>query len=214
MSIFVRTDIDDDGSLGYNSRNGRFRRDEVSRVLNFAMFYAGWFACVGGAARGQLWLGPVVVGGLLILHLVLAPNRSDEIRLIAAAGFAGFVCDTLLASAGLYAFTNTSVVPWLCPPWMVALWMIFATTLNGSMSWLADRFPLAALLGAVCGPLSYLAGARLGAIELHTDTTATLLAIAVAWSLAMPMLLWLRRELATSPVGMSLPHAVRAIEEI
>jgi uncharacterized protein DUF2878 len=183
----------------------------MGRLLNFAMFYLGWFACVGGAARGQLWLGPAVVAGLLFVHLSLSSSRSEETSLILVAGLLGFVGDTVQASVGLYAFTNTSAVPWLCPPWMVALWMIFATTLNGSMRWLAGRFGLGAVLGAVFGPLSYLAGARLGAIELHANTLVTLAAIAVAWAGAMPALLWLRDVLSTSAASLQLRSPARAL---
>jgi len=183
----------------------------MSRLLNFAMFYLGWFACVGGAGRGVLWLGPVVVAALIVAHLCLTSNRVQEAKLIVVAGFFGFVCDTLQASAGLYAFTNTSAAPWLCPPWMVALWMLFATTLNGSMGWLAGRFGLAAALGAVFGPLSYLAGARLGAIELHANAFVSLAAIAVAWAGAMPALLCLRDLLSTTSARFPLRSPARAL---
>ena len=41
----------------------------MGRLLNFAMFYLGWFACVMGAGRGELWLGPSVVAALVLIHL-------------------------------------------------------------------------------------------------------------------------------------------------
>ena len=179
-------------------------------LLNFTMFYLGWFACVVGAARGQLWLGPAAVAALLLVHLSLAPSRLQEAKLILAAGLFGFAIDTLQASVGLYAFTSTSVAPWLCPPWMVALWMIFATTLNASITWLAGRPVLAALLGALCGPASYVAGARLGAIELQANTLASLTGIAIAWACAMPTLLWFREILSKPAARIPLRSAARA----
>ena len=168
-------------------------------LFNFTMFYLGWFASVIGAANGELWLGPTLVVAFLPIHLYLAPNPLQETRMIVAIGLFGFTLDTLQASAGLYAFTRTSVAPWLCPPWMVALWMVFATTLNTSMAWLAGRPRLAAALGALCGPASYLAGARLGAIDLHANAIVSLTGIALAWAFAMPTLLWFR-EMFTTPV--------------
>jgi hypothetical protein len=164
----------------------------MTRLLNFGMFYLGWFGCVAGAARGRLWLGPVLVAALLLLHLALTSNREREAKLALVIGLFGFGVDTLQASAGLYTFTHTSVVPWLCPPWMVALWMIFATTLNSSMAWLAGRYRLAATLGALCGPLSYVAGARLGAIELSANALVSLVGIGFVWAFAMPALLVFR----------------------
>ena len=183
----------------------------MNRLLNFAMFYLGWFACVVGAGRGQLWLGPALVGVLLLVHLSVAANRAQEARLILAIGLLGFSIDTLQASAGLYAFTRTSVVPWLCPLWMVALWMIFATTLNSSMAWLAGRYRLAAALGALCGPASYVAGARLGAIELSSNALVSLGGIALVWALAMPTLLVIREMLSAPTAALEFRHPVRAI---
>ena len=183
----------------------------MGRLLNFAMFYLGWFACVVGAARGHLWLGPAVVAALLLLHLALTSNREREARLFLVIGLFGFLVDTLQASAGLYAFTHTSVVPWLCPPWMLALWMIFATTLNASMAWLAGRYGLAATLGALCGPASYAAGARLGAIELSANTLVSLVGIAIAWAFAMPALLLFRDVMSTPTAAVPFRRPARAL---
>jgi hypothetical protein len=66
--------------------------------------------------------------------------------------------------------------------------MIFATTLNVSLRWMKKRWTLAAGLGAVGGPLAYLAGAQLGAVTL-TETSTALAAIGTVWALAMPVLL-------------------------
>lgn len=164
----------------------------MRRIPNFLMFYVGWFACVAGAGRGELWAGPATAAVLLSAHLVLASDRVREGALVLAVGAFGFGVDTLQASAGLYAFAGTSALPWLCPPWMTALWMLFATTLNGSMAWLAGRYRLAAVLGALCGPASYVAGERLGAIALPSNALASLGGIAVVWALVMPALLWIR----------------------
>jgi hypothetical protein len=182
----------------------------MSRLLNFAMFYLGWFACVAGAGRGQLWLGPAVVAMCLMGHLLLARDRLREATLALTIGLFGFAVDSLQASAGLYAFTHTSALPWLCPPWMVALWMLFAATLNSSMAWLAGRRGLAAMLGAVCGPLSYVAGARLGAIELHPNALVSFAGIAVVWALAMPAVLMIREVLCRRSTGQPVPQPVRA----
>jgi hypothetical protein len=139
-----------------------------------------------------------VVSALLLAHLALSPRRDREGALIVAAGVLGFTVDSLQASAGLYAFTATSAFPWLCPPWMVALWALFATTLNSSMRWLAGRYRLAAVLGALCGPASYLAGERLGAIALSSSTLTSLVGIAFVWALVLPALLWIREALSLS----------------
>jgi len=164
----------------------------MRRFANFVLFYVGWFACVAGAGRGALWVGPATASVLLLAHVALAAERVREAALVVVVGAFGFGVDTSLARAGLYAFAGTSVLPWLCPPWMTALWMLFASTLNGSMAWLGRRYGLAAALGAVGGPASYLAGERLGAIALSSNRLVSVAGIAVAWALVMPALLRIR----------------------
>jgi hypothetical protein len=73
---------------------------------------------------------------------------------------------------------------------MVSLWMLFATTLHTSLSWLTGRPLVAVLLGAIGGPASYYAGAQLGALTLHANLGFSLIAIALAWGGVMPILLW------------------------
>jgi hypothetical protein len=96
---------------------------------------------------------------------------------------------------------------------MVALWMLFATTLSSSMAWLAGRHRLAAVLGAVCGPLSYAAGARLGAIELPPHALASFAGIALVWGLAMPALLVIREVLCQRSAGVPAPQPVRVVQQ-
>ena len=89
--------------------------------------------------------------------------------------------------------------------------MVFATTLNASMFWLAGRYRLAAVLGAICGPVSYVAGARLGAIEFPAHAGLSLVGIAVVWACVMPSLLWLRDFLSTSTARIPLPSPAGAL---
>jgi hypothetical protein len=168
----------------------------MSRFSNFVLFYVGWLACVAGAGQGAVWVGPATAAALLLAHVALATGRVREAALIVVVGALGFGVDTLQAWAGLYAFAGTSVLPWLCPPWMVALWMLFATTLNGSMAWLGGRYGFATVLGAVGGPASYLAGERFGAIALSSNRLVSLGGIAVVWALVMPSLLWIREAVS------------------
>jgi hypothetical protein len=53
------------------------------------------------------------------------------------------------------------------------------------MGWLKGRPWLASLLGALGGPLSYMAGEKLGGIRLENPEMA-LLALALAWAVIMP----------------------------
>ncbi len=68
------------------------------------------------------------------------------------------------------------------------MWMLFGTTLNVSMRWLRGRELVAAAFGLLGGPLSYLAGQKLGGISL-VDELAALTALGLGWAVIMPLLL-------------------------
>jgi hypothetical protein len=158
-------------------------------LINLITFYLGWFACVWGAANQHPLLGPGITLLILVLHFVLMPNTAREVRLILTTGLVGFAIDTVLAAYGILAFHGSGLTTWLSPPWMVALWVLFATTLHTSLSWLTGRPLVAVLLGAIGGPASYYAGAQLGALTLHPHIAYSLSAIALAWGAVMPILL-------------------------
>jgi len=170
------------------------RRSEIvaprpgGMLLNFVAFQCGWFACVAGAARGWPWAGAAVAAVIVGAHVLRAARPAEEFKLVCAALAIGVVWDSALASLGWIHFTSGMLVEGLAPPWILGLWALFATTLNVSLGWLKGRWLVAALMGAVAGPLSYWAGARLGAVELVAPVAA-LLALAIGWAVMTPLLL-------------------------
>jgi hypothetical protein len=163
-------------------------------LISFIAFQLCWFACVGGAARGVPWLGPVVVAAYAAAWLRTIPPRSErtrQLRFIGLAGTIGYAADSALVLSGVLAFPPHAVLGWPSTAWMVALWVLQAATLRGVMSWLEGRFAWSAVVGAIGGPLAYLAGERMGAAVLGPSRSAALAAIAVEWALAMPCLVWL-----------------------
>ncbi|MFO1422468.1 MAG: DUF2878 domain-containing protein [Candidatus Competibacteraceae bacterium] len=157
-------------------------------LLNLIAFQIGWFACVLGGARGWPWLGVLVTATAIILHLYQAARPRTEAMLIGLSGLLGFVADSLLTGMGLLRFPSGQFHPDLAPYWMVAMWMLFATTFNVALGWLKPRLGLAALLGMIAGPLAYYGGAQLGGVSFE-NPAASLLAVAGVWTLAMPLLL-------------------------
>jgi hypothetical protein len=159
-------------------------------AINFIAFQLGWFSCVLAAAKGMPWLGPLVVLAVVLLHLKLVAKPFAELKLIGVAMALGLVTDSLLLSSGWLAYAGGSWISGLAPYWIIAMWALFATTLNVSMGWLRGRYLLAAIMGGIGGPLSYLAGEKLGAMTMSEPTLA-IAALALAWSVAMPALMWL-----------------------
>lgn len=162
------------------------------KLLNAALFQAAWFAAVLGAARGVLWLGPLMLLPVLGIHLALAKDRAGEVKLLAAAGILGFLFDTSLVAGGVFLPVPDLFPRPLSPLWMISLWVNFAATLNVSMAWLRGRYLVAALFGALGGPLAYYSGAKLGATEA-LPTLNDILVLAVGWGIMTPLLVWLAK---------------------
>ena len=157
-------------------------------LLNLIAFQIGWFACVLGGAHGWPWLGALVTAAAIALHLYRAARPRLEAALIGLSGLLGFSADSLLTGMGLLRFPSGQFHADLAPYWMMAMWMLFATTLNVALGWLKPRLGLAALLGMIAGPLAYYGGAKLGGVSFD-NPAASLLAVAGVWTLAMPLLL-------------------------
>jgi hypothetical protein len=163
-------------------------------IVNAILFQAGWFACVLGAANGVPWAGALVAMAIVGWHVLRAPRPTRELALAVGAAIAGALFETALLQAGLVRFDAGVVVNGVAPYWMVALWALFATTLNVSLRALREHPALAVLLGAAGGRAAYYAGERLGAIDLGALAPA-LVAIAIGWALLTPALLAAARRL-------------------
>ena len=162
-------------------------------AINLICFQLGWFACVISAAYGKTILALIAV--LLIIALHLYRNSSlAELYLILTAIVIGFIWESLLVTSGWlsYGLVADSVV--LAPVWLVAMWALFATTINLSMAWLKQRWLLASLMGAVFGPLAFIAGEKLGAVQF-LDRLMALLALAIGWAILLPLLLWIADQI-------------------
>lgn len=157
-------------------------------LVNLVAFQVGWFACVISAARGMPWAGVLVVGLVIGLHLVLAARPGQELRLVFLALVMGLVFDSLLVKSGWLVYAGGATFAGMAPYWILAMWALFATTLNVSMGWLKNKPGLAVLMGAIFGPLSYMAGQRLGALQFINFNAATV-ALMFIWALAMPLLM-------------------------
>jgi Protein of unknown function (DUF2878) len=171
----------------------------VKNLANFLLFQAGWFACVVAAAQGHMWLGPLAVVAVVGVHLLFvasAPGRGRELKYILVVGLMGSLADTGLSVLGATSYP-TSEAPWpwtLVPPWIAALWVLFATLPNHSLAWLIGRPRLAFVFGAIGGPLSYLGGTRLDAVGLGDEPLLTVSALAIEYALVMPLLLHFARR--------------------
>jgi hypothetical protein len=171
-------------------------------LLNFVAFQVAWFACVLGGAHDRVAAGTLAVAAVVALHLALAPRPGPEARLVAIVTAIGLAWDSLILSLGLMSYPAGMFAPGVAPLWILAMWALFATTLNLSMGWLKGRPWLAVTFGATGGPLAYVAGNNLGGVEMNEPWLA-LLAQGLGWAVMMPVLL----RLAAKLNGFDTPHA-------
>ena len=163
-------------------------------LLNVVAFKVAWVSTIFGGANGLPLLGPLAVAVAIAIHLWFAPMPRRELMLILLTGAIGMAWDSMLVTAGWLVYPTGTIVAGLAPYWILGMWMLFATTLNVAFRWLRSRLVLAAVMGAVFGPLSYFAGSSAGAVTLAEPVPA-LVSLGVAWALLMPGLIVLAREL-------------------
>jgi hypothetical protein len=170
---------------------------------NIILFQAGWFGCVLGAAHAMDGAGVGLAAAIVAWHLARSAAPRRELALVASVLAIGACWDSAVGLTGWLVFRRAWPAAWpamLAPPWLLAVWALFATTLNVSLRWLRGRGWLAAALGALFGPLTYWGGARLGAATLVQ--AAPVLALLVAgWAALMPLLLAVARRIDNRALG-------------
>jgi hypothetical protein len=156
-------------------------------IKNLLLFKIGWLACVALAAAGDFVLATLSVITVVAVHLFMVPAVRKETALLIAAALIGLVWESLLVYAGLVSYPGSSGTGHFAPLWIVAMWVLFATTLNYGLSWIKRSWMIASVAGLVGGPLAFFSGASVGAVEFHETLTA-LAVIGAGWALLLPLL--------------------------
>ena len=126
-----------------------------------------------------------------VLHIALISTQKWlEVGFVVLVANVGVAADLLWFSQGLMLNGGTRDLP----HWLIPLWLAFATTLPHSLGWLAKSKIVAALFGAVFGPLSYWAGAQFTDVSIANPLLWGAV-LAIFWALALPAFLYLWSEL-------------------
>jgi len=159
-------------------------------IANWILTQALWFICVLG---GDLY---AAVAGICywFIYVTYIGNLQREWPSIIIIVSSGFIIDTLLSSFGLIQF-NTNM---LIPLWLLVMWSGFATLFHHGLGWLLAKPVLAAVLGAITGPLAYFAGATLSMSQINVPLTVFISVYAVLWSLYIPIFLFISSKLNRS----------------
>lgn len=160
--------------------------------LHVAGMQGAWFAAALLASTPWHLVGAVANALVFAMHVATSGGvRRELVRGVLALAL-GLVLELVQQHVGGLRAMQATVLP---PVWLLSLWPVFASAMmrGRSLDWLQPRLALAAVIGAVVGPLSYAAGGRLGALEL--DGWRSRMVIGVCWALAMPVLAFLARRL-------------------
>lgn len=170
-------------------------REIVLKVTNFIWFQAIWWLLILHQ-NSAVWIVCLLVAG----WLWFSPKRAADFKLMLILFFMGTAIDSVLTHTGFFIFEDrtTLVAFWPIPIWLSLLWCAFAGTVYHSMTAFQGRLAVSALAGAIFAPLSYIAGANLGAVELGKSVLFTYLIVGIVWSIVFPFCFFLSAKI--SPV--------------
>jgi hypothetical protein len=154
------------------------------KLINFGLFQLGWFIAIWGAAHQRMLPSMIAVLLILMIYMIQARYKKEAFILLLIIMLIGPIFDQCLLSFGLIEY-KSQFSAYIVPIWIVALWGLFATTLNISLSWLKHYELLKVLFGFIGGPLAYIAAEKLNAIQLMNDYA--LLALALGWAILTPL---------------------------
>jgi len=160
-------------------------------ISNLIFFKVVWALSLFGVVIGYAWLGLLGLTFFSAWHAATASSAKADFLVAAIAVIVGLILDTLYIKSGLIAFNGELIWSEAAPLWILALWANFALTLNGCLRWLRERRLAAAALAFICGPVSYYGGIALGTATITGEHYLLFGAIGIAWSVAVPALLWL-----------------------
>jgi hypothetical protein len=161
--------------------------------LYFVVGQVAWFVCVISAARGSAWIGVALATVLVTIHLLRVAQPSEEFKLLASVLAIGATWESALVDCGLLAYPSSTAIHGLAPLWLPALWALFAAQFNTTYKWLKTRISVSALLGAIAGPLSFRAGAALGAVRFVKPWAAAV-TLVIGWAVLLPIVTVLSRR--------------------
>jgi hypothetical protein len=146
----------------------------LTKLLQFAGFKLSWFGLI---LVPQIAIWPALLYWLWSIWRLAAKARIAALGIAAA----GIVMDSVLLQSGVFSFVDTAYLP----VWLLVLWGCFGVVLVQVLAAWLRYWWLAAVVGAVTGPLAYWGGATLGGQLLFADTSTFLLTLAPCWGLLL-----------------------------
>ena len=153
---------------------------------NLVLFKLGWVACILFAAAGQPLLSILSVAVVAGIHLARVAVPAKEALFLLCAGLLGLAWESLVVNTGVLQYIGTDGTDWVAPAWIVAMWVLFGTTINHGLSWLKRHWVLSVSFGLFGGPMAFYAGSKMGAVQF-TDTLMALGVLGAGWAILLPL---------------------------
>ena len=148
----------------------------LSKVINnFVAFQLGWLLSAYWHDGRSL----LVNLALLFWLYHVEPWSKLRIKFTLMAALLGIFLDSLLVLVGILQFGEQLILPL----WFASLWLLFATTLSVSLSWLMQKPLLSVVFGALFGPMAYWAGSQFNALAVTSSLYYPV--IAFVWGILM-----------------------------
>lgn len=153
----------------------------------------GWFGAIYAGKWGiSAW--SLVFPAILLIFLLSTKALSVALilRLLVLA-LAGMAFDTLMSTLGFVVYIPSDSM--VLPLWMISIWLLFVMIFPILEGLFRGRMILAAVLGGIFGPLSYLSGKPLEVIEF--SGTAAVICYVVFWTIYFPGALYVVGKVRT-----------------
>lgn len=140
-------------------------------LFHFVSYYITWFVCIGYAAVGDPWLGPVIALILIFAQVTIqvvtkSPWRQELLFAIILM-MVGIMVDTIFMQTGWIVFKANPFDDMLSPPWLACLWLSFGFTIMvTNRAWL-HRYVVLGGLTFISLPFAYWIGVAVGAAVIE-----------------------------------------------
>jgi len=150
-------------------------------LLISTWFQAIWLMAVIGNSEWVYFTGVLVIA----TYVVTAIMEDIVWQKLVVVMVVGVMLDYFHMAVGWFQFEPQSF-----PIWLVLLWAIFAWYAN-FLSPILNRYPIVpvSMIGGIAGALSYVAGAKLGAVSLSLSLPVSALILFAEWSLLIALIL-------------------------
>ena len=169
------------------------------KILNAAFFYLIWWGCILGIRSNMYYLGPILTIIFIFVHVNIIPKGKKEIILMSCCGVLALVVESAHMYSGFLSYEGYLLSGSLLPPlWIICIWVTLSATLNYSMFFLKDRWPLMVLCGGIFGPGCYFFAMKGGILYFNFSILTSLLILSLVWGLALPLMYYINNRVYNS----------------